>query len=273
MNIYDRIFKPRTLVLSDGKKVYEKRSRAPLIALLLIVFAYISVRITGFNFTTLVKRGNQFWVILAKMFPPDTGYAGSIWTPLFDTIKMSLIGSLAGSLAAVPFAVAASSNIVKNRVVIFFFRLMFSLLRTLPTLVTALIATFIFGLGTTAGTVAIAIFTFAYVGKLLYEQIETTDMGPYEAMLALGCTRTRCFILSIVPQVLPLYLSNCLYCYEGNVRYAAILGYVGAGGIGLILNSQIGWRNYSKVGMILIILFFTVVIIEYLSYYLREKLT
>ena len=98
-------------------------------------------------------------------------------------------------------------------------------------------------------------------------------MGSYEAMLAIGCTRVRSFILSIIPQVLPLYLSNSLYCFEGNVRYAAILGYVGAGGIGLILNSQIGWRNYSKVGMILIILFFAVVIIEYLSYYLREKLT
>lgn len=273
MSIYDRIFKPREIVLSDGKKVYEKRSRTPLILIVLIACAYISVRITGFNFTTLVKRGNQFWVILSKMFPPDIGYTGSIWTPLFDTIKMSIIGSLAGSLAAVPFAVVSSSNIVRSRVVIFTFRLFFSVLRTLPTLVTALIATFIFGLGTTAGTVAIALFTFAYVGKLLYEQIETTDMGPYEAMLALGCTRTRSFILSIIPQVLPGYLSNCLYCFEGNVRYAAILGYVGAGGIGLILNSQIGWRNYSKVGMILIILFFTVVIIEYLSYYLREKLT
>ena len=273
MNIYDRIFKPRLIVLSDGKKVYEKRSRAPLIALVLIFSAYISVRITGFSFTTLFRRGNQFWVILGKMFPPDLSYAVSIWTPLFDTIKMSIIGSLAGSIAAVPFAVLSSSNIVKNKAVIFTFRLFFSLLRTLPTLVTALIATFIFGLGTTAGTLAVALFTFAYVGKLLYEEIETTDMGPYEAMLALGCTKTRCFILSVIPQVLPLYLSSCLYCFEGNVRYAAILGYVGAGGIGLILNSQIGWRNYSKVGMILIILFFTVVIIEYLSYYLRQKLT
>lgn len=125
MNIYDRIFKPRLIVLSDGKKVYEKRSRAPLIALVLIFSAYISVRITGFSFTTLFRRGNQFWVILGKMFPPDLSYAVSIWTPLFDTIKMSIIGSLAGSIAAVPFAVLSSSNIVKNKAVIFTFRLFF----------------------------------------------------------------------------------------------------------------------------------------------------
>ena len=63
-----------------------------------------------------------------------------------------------------------------------------------------------------------------------------------------------------------------LYCFEGNVRYASILGYVGAGGIGIILNENLGWREYSNVGMILVILFFTVVIIESISYYLRTKL-
>ena len=96
----------------------------------------------------------------------------------------------------------------------------------LATLVSALIATYIFGLGTLAGTTAIAIFTFAYIGKILYEEIETVDMGPFEAMEAMGAAKVRSFISAIVPQVLPSYLSNCLFCFEGNVRYASILGYV-----------------------------------------------
>ncbi len=78
---------------------------------------------------------------------------------------------------------------------------------------------------------------------------------------------------AIIPQVLPSYLSNCLFCFEGNVRYASILGYVGAGGLGLILNEKIGWREYTKVGMILVMLFATVVIIETFSHWLRSKLT
>lgn len=119
----------------------------------------------------------------------------------------------------------------------------------------------------------VAVFTFAYVGKQLYELIETVDMGAYEAAEALGAGKPRCFINAIVPQVLPAYLSNCLFCFEGNVRYASILGYVGAGGLGLILNEKIGWREYSSVGMILIVLFLTVVVIEALSHYLRTKLT
>ena len=146
-------------------------------------------------------------------------------------------------------------------------------MRTIPTLVAALIATYIWGLGTMAGTFAIAVFTFAYVGKQLYEMIETVDMGAYEAMEAMGAGKAYSFISAIMPQVLPTYLSVSLFCLEGNVRYASILGYVGAGGLGLIMNEKIGWREYDSLGMILIVLFGTVLIIEAISHYIRKKLT
>lgn len=272
MTLYDRIFKPRRIELSNGKVVEERRSRTPLVLLILLVASAVSVKVTGFSLVTLMTRGGYFFDILKRMFPPKVSYVSSIWTPLFDTIKMSLLGSFVGAVLAIPMALIASSNIVKSRVVIVVSRLFLSIVRTLPTLVTALIATYIFGLGTTAGTTAIAVFTFSYVGKLLYEQIETVDMGPYEAMEAMGASRLRSFISAVLPQILPGYLSNSLYCFEGNVRYASILGYVGAGGLGLIMNENIGWREYDKVGMILIILFATVVVIEYLSHLLRQKL-
>lgn len=273
MQLYDRLFPPRIMELPNGKKVEEKRSRTPMIAALLLVCVAVSVRVTGFSLTTLITRGSYFFDILKRMFPPNTGYISSVWKPLFDTIKMSFLGSFIGAALAVPMAFAASGNMVRNRIFSAAARFILSVLRTLPTLVTALIATYIFGLGTTAGTTAIAVFTFSYLGKLLYEQIETADMGPFDAMEAMGAGRIRCFIGAIVPQILPGYLSNSLYCFEGNVRYASILGYVGAGGLGLILNENIGWREYDKVGMILLILFVTVVIIEYISHALRQKLT
>lgn len=273
MGIYDKIFKPKKLVLSDGKVVEEKRTRTPLVLFLLLIATVISVRITGFSLNTILTRGNQFFVILGQMFPPKTGYLSSIWGPLLDTIKMSLLGSFAGGVLAIPFAILASSNLVKNKVVLGVVRIFLSIVRTIPTLVAALIATYIWGLGTVAGTVAIAVFTFAYVGKQLYELIETVDMGAYEAMEAMGAGRAQAFLAAIQPQVLPAYLSVCLFCFEGNVRYAAILGYVGAGGLGLILNEKIGWREYDSVGMILVVLFGTVLLIEALSHYIRKKLT
>ena len=186
MSLYDRLFKPRRYTLPNGAVVEEKRSRAPLIILIVVALGALSVHITGFNFAVLVKKGSKFFDILTAMFPPNTGYLAKIWQPLWDTIKMSFLGSFVGAVLAVPFAIAAASNIVTNRVVVFIVRLFLSLVRTLPTLVCALIATYIFGLGTMAGTCAIAVFTFAYVGKQLFEIIETVDMGPYEAMEALA---------------------------------------------------------------------------------------
>ena len=220
----------------------------------------------------LTTRIKEFFVILGQMFPPKWDYMPSVWQPLFDTIKMSLLGSFIGSVLVVPFAMLASTNVIPSRVIVSLMRLFLSIVRTLPTLVTALIATYIFGLGTLAGTTAIAVFTFAYIGKILYEEIETVDMGAFEAMEAMGATKVRAFISAIVPQVLPSYLSNCLFCFEGNVRYASILGYVGAGGLGLILNEKIGWREYPSVGMILIALFVTVFIIETISRAARRHL-
>lgn len=273
MNLYNKIFPPKKIKLSDGKEILEPRSRMPLVIVLLLIAAWISVDITGFDLSVIAKRGNQFFVILKQMFPPNMSYLSAIWKPLFDTIKMSLLGSVIGALAAIPFAMLAASNIIHNKVVVSITRLFLSLVRTIPTLIIALIATYIFGLGTLAGTTAIAVFTFAYIGKLLYEQIETVDMGAYEAMESFGATKLRAFLAAIVPQVLPSYIANCLFCFEGNVRYASILGYVGAGGLGLILNEKIGWREYSSVGMILVALFIAVMIIEGISHYLRKKLT
>lgn len=273
MNLYDKIFPPKKLELSNGKVVEEKFTRAPLILLILLIASVISIKITGFDLTILVTRMKHFFAILMDMFPPNTAYLSKIWQPLWDTIKMSLLGSFIGSVLAIPFAVLASSNIVPNRLVVQIDRLFLSLVRTLPTLVSALIATYIFGLGTMAGMVAIAVFTFAYVGKQLFEQIETVDMGPFEAMEAMGANKVSAFFSAVLPQVLPAYLSVCLFCFEGNVRYASILGYVGAGGLGLILNEKIGWREYDSVGMILIVLFGAVLVIEAISHTIRKHLT
>lgn len=263
----------RPFVLENGVVVMEPRSKAPIIWLLVLLAALLSINVTGFDLKVLAERGNQFFVILGEMFPPKTAYMGQVWGPLLDTIKMSLLGSAVGAVAVIPFAIAAAGNIVKNKIVLMLVRIFLSIVRTLPTLVTALIATYMFGLGTLAGTVAIAVFTFAYVGKQLYEQIETADMGPYEAAEALGAGKAASFFTAIAPQVIPAYLATCLFCFEGNVRYASILGYVGAGGLGIILNEKIGWREYSSVGMILVSLFVTVVLIECVSHYLRTKLT
>lgn len=270
--MYDKIFPPKVIALSNGKEVLQKRSRTPLILIVLLIATIISVEFTNFSFPMLFKRIGEFFFIVGDMIPPDWGYITKIWNPLMDTLKMSFLGSLLGAIVALPTAVLASENIMKNKLLVSFFKFLLSLIRTLPTLVSALIATFIFGLGPTAGTVAIFLFTLSYVGKLLYEAIENVEMGSFEAMESIGMTRIQAFRYAVFSQVLPGYLSQSLFCFEGNVRYAAILGYVGAGGVGLIINEGLGWRDYPSVGMIIFTLVITVFIIERVSEHFRKKL-
>lgn len=267
------IFIPRKITLSNGKVVKPPKPVTPYVIIILALITYFSVDITGFDFSIIIKRGEQFFIILKRMIPPAWPYAQYVWKPLLDTIKMSILGSIIGCTLALPFAVISSTNINGSKIIINATRFLLSITRTLPTLIVALIATYIFDIGTFAGTVAIAIFTFGIISKMLYEQIETVDMAPFSAMEALGSDKIRAFTTSVVPQILPSYLSMCLYSFEINVRNAAILGYVGAGGIGLILDEKFGWREYDRAGMILLILFATVVLIETLSRYLRERLT
>ncbi|XID91479.1 phosphonate ABC transporter, permease protein PhnE [Paenibacillaceae bacterium WGS1546] len=270
--MFDKILPPRQIALSDGKVVLQQRSRLPLIVIVLLVCTIVSAKFTGFSFTLLFRRIHEFFTLIIAMIPPDWGSLAGIWQPLLDTIKMSLLGSMIGAWLALPVAVAASANIVQSKIIVVAIKTALSLLRTLPTLVSALIATFVFGLGPMAGTVAIMLFTIAYVGKLLYEQIENVDMGAFEAMESVGMKRIEAFRFAILPQVLPGYISTSLYCFEGNVRYAAILGYVGAGGIGLLIQEGLGWRDYPAVGMIILVLIATVYIIERVSEHFRKKL-
>lgn len=272
MSLYDKIFKPKVYKLSNGKLVYEKRSRMPFILSVLFIFSFISIKITGFSLSVLIKNFGEFFIILKEIFNPNLSYFKSVIEPLFDTIKMSFLGSFLGAFVAIFFSFLASNNMVKSKIINSLTKLFFSIIRTIPTLVSALIFTYIFGLGTFAGTCAIFLFSFSYVGKLLYEQIETVNMGAYEALISMGYTSPLAFIKGIIPQILPYYLSTSLYNFEGNVRYAAILGYVGAGGLGLLINENINWRDYNRVGTILLALLITVFLIENISHYFRNKL-
>ncbi|MGN0774618.1 MAG: phosphonate ABC transporter, permease protein PhnE [Candidatus Ventricola sp.] len=271
--LFDRIFKPETITLPNGHTVSRPRSRTPLIAAILIAVVWASIQLTGFDIGIIIRRGHQFTYILARIFHPNFSYFSKVIGPLLDTIKMSILGSVLGATLALPFAVVASTNINKSRVVVSLCRFLLNIVRTLPTLVIAKFAALIFGLGTFAGTVAITVFTFGVVSKMMYEAIETIDMGAFEAMESAGGDKFQSFRTACFPQILPTYLSYCLYSLEMNIRAAAILGYVGAGGLGLLINERIGWRDYEGLGMVLLALFVVVFIIENTSQFLRRKLS
>ena len=273
LTLYDRVFKPQRIVLENGHTVLRKRSRTPAIVLLLAVAVYLSLKATGFSMSVVINKFSKMLDLLVKIFQPNWEFFPKVVSPLVDTIKMSILGTVIGCVIALPVAILASSNINKNIVVVSIFRFILALIRTLPTLIIALVCALIFSLGTFSGTIAIAIFTFGIVAKMLFESIETIDMGPFEAMEALGANKFQAFWSACVPQILPVYLSHSLYCFEMNVRASAILGYVGAGGLGITINERIGWRDYNSLGMVLLSLFVVVVAIDFFREYLRRKLS
>ncbi len=273
VKLYDKIFKPQVITLSNGKTVDRPRSRMPLILLALVLVLYWALRMTGFDISVITSRFGKMLDLLKKIFQPDWAFFPKVINPLLDTIKMSILGTVIGCLLALPVAILSSSNINKNVAIVSIFRFILGLIRTLPTLILAQVCALIFSLGTFAGTVAISIFTFGIVAKMLFESIETIDMGPFEAMEALGANKFHAFWSACVPQILPVYLSHSLYCFEMNIRASAILGYVGAGGLGITINERVGWRDYNGLGMVLLTLFVAVVAIEFFSEYLRKKLS
>ena len=271
-SLFDRIFKPELIVLENGHEVKRPRSKMPLIILCLLIVLAFSIKMTGFDIGIIIKRFNQLGVILGKIFQPDFTFFPKVIGPLIDTIKMSLLGTIIGCTLALPIAILSSANINKNKIVLSLCKFLLAIVRTLPTIIIATIAALIFSLGTFAGTVAITIFTFGVVGKMLFESIETIDMGPFEAMESMGANKFEAFWSACIPQIFPTYLSHCLYCFEMNIRAASILGYVGAGGLGLLINERIGWRDYNSLGTVLLVLFIAVVLVDFLSTYFRKKL-
>ena len=270
--LFDRIFKPEKMELENGHYVMRPRSRTPLICAILLICIYISAKATGFDVNILVRRFDQFLVILKQLFRPNFAFFPKVVPPLIATIKMSIVGTVAGCILALPLAIFASSNINKNKPSLLFIRLVISIVRSLPAVVYAYIFVLIFGLGTFAGSLAISLFTIGIVAKMLYENIETIDMGPYEAMQSFGATTLESFWTACLPQILPQFFDNCLYCFELNVRNSSILGYVGAGGLGILISERVSLRAYNDVGMILITLFIVVMSIDLINDRIRSKI-
>ena len=224
--------------------------------------------LTGCDPAVFWARRAHLRDIVSQLFPPDWSYLSAIVAPLLATLRMSVTGTALGVLLALILAPLCAANLPCPAPVRRILRFLVQVLRSFPALILALLATFLFGLGTFSGTVAITLFTLAVMTRMTYEDIETLTLVPYRALCAMGASPARAYARAVVPEIASGYLTNALYLLETNVRHSAILGYVGAGGIGLLLNEKISWREYGRVGAILVCLFVTVCCIEWLSHVL-----
>lgn len=224
----------------------------------------------GFNFTMLTKGGGQLLTILGVMLPPGGWENLEIYLQsLAETVGIAFLGTLLAAVFAFPFGFLAAKNVVPNWLVHVLTRRIFDTIRSVDTLIWALIWINVVGLGPFAGVLAIMCADFGAFGKLFSEAIEATDNKAVEGILSSGGTRLEAVRFGLLPQVLPVITSQLLYFFESNTRSATIIGIVGAGGIGLVLSELIRTVEWAQVSLIILLLLITVSIIDYISTKLR----
>ncbi|MBE5108876.1 phosphonate ABC transporter, permease protein PhnE [Bacillus thuringiensis] len=224
------------------------------------------------SFSKLVVGFPNMMDLLKEMVPPDWSYFQVITTAMLDTIRMAIIGTTLGAILAIPLALFAASNVFTSAFLYSPARLILNLIRTIPDLLLAAIFVAIFGIGPLPGILALTFFSVGLVAKLLYESIESIDPGPLEAMTAVGANKVQWIVYGVIPQVRAHFVSYVLYTFEVNVRAAAVLGLVGAGGIGLYYDRTLGFLQYQQTASIIIYTLVVVLLIDYISTLLREKL-
>ncbi len=213
-------------------------------------------------------------VILRQMVPPTPGaQGGDILQGLAQSVAMAFLGTFVAALIAFPLGFLGARNIVVNALAHFSIRRLFDGARGVDQLIWALAFVRAVGLGPLAGVLAITAAEICVLAKLFAEAIENADPRQPDAIKAAGGSRLLAIRFGLVPQVLPVLLAQVLYAFESNTRSAAILGVVGAGGIGLQIAERIKVRYWNEVSFIILLILVTVAVIDQLSAWLRRRLT
>ncbi|MBI4607948.1 MAG: phosphonate ABC transporter, permease protein PhnE [Candidatus Rokubacteria bacterium] len=211
--------------------------------------------------------------LFGRMFPPDWGFAGELVDPLIQTVNIATLGTTLAVLMSLPIAFLAARNTTFNWATYAFGRVVMSVSRSVDSLIWALIFIVVVGPGSLAGALAIAVRSIGFVSKLFAEGIEEIDRGQVEAVTATGAGRFKVLLYGIVPQIRPVFAGVCIYRWDINIRESTVLGIVGAGGIGFVLNTAILGLEWSRVGLILVVILGVVTVSEALSAYLRKRVT
>nr|WP_273691971.1 phosphonate ABC transporter, permease protein PhnE [Ketogulonicigenium vulgare] len=211
--------------------------------------------------------------IASRAWPPRWSYMEQLWLPLWDTLNIATLGTLIGTILAVPLAFLAASNTTPSKMIarpIALFVIVAS--RSINSVIWALLLVSILGPGLLAGIIAIAFRSIGFIGKLLYEAIEETDEKQVEAVTATGATPAQILHYGIWPQVLPGFIGISVFRWDINIRESTILGLVGAGGIGMNLQSSLNMLAWPQVLLIVIVILATVIVSEGISSRVRKAL-
>ena len=211
--------------------------------------------------------------LVSRMWPPRWSYLPQIVRPLVDTIHIATLGTMIAVVLAMPVAFLAARNTTANGLTWMIGRAILVGSRSINTVIWGLLFVAIFSPGAVAGVFAVAARSVGFIAKLIAEAIEEVDAGQIEAVQATGAGTLQTWWVAILPQVLPVLLGTTIYRWDINVRESSVLGFVGAGGIGLFLHASINTFAWSQVLVILIAILVIVMLSEVLSASVRARIS
>lgn len=213
----------------------------------------------------------QIGDLFKRMVPPDVSAISAITWALIETLNIATIATFFAVFLSLPVAYISAQNTTPNRATLWLGRFILVSSRSVNTLIWALLFVAIFGPGVLAGIVAIMFRSLGFLGKLIGEAIEEIDRRPVEALEATGASRAKVILYAIVPQVVPTFFAVSILRWDINLRESTVLGLVGAGGIGVILQGAIDMLDWRTVATILLAIIVLVIAGEALAAWLRKK--
>lgn len=259
--------------LPAARPARPSRLRRDLVVLVVaVVFLWASVGL-GLKLNRLVELPGSLVHLFGDMLlPPAWDYIGTAMEAMKDSVQIAWVGTLIGAILSLPLGFFAAHN-VSPRPVSAAIRVLLDAIRAFPELVLLLVVFVpIAGLGPFPAALAIGVHSVGTLGKLTAEAIESIDRGPVEAARACGASSLQVQRWGVLPQVLPEVVAFWLYRFEINVRAAAVLGLVGAGGVGSLLTENIRYGRYSQAGMVIIVVVVSTILIDAASGRVRRRI-
>ncbi len=254
---------------------YTPRERLGRFALYFgVVFACVmSLRTVQIIPEFLYDAPEQMADLLKRMWPIEWRYyPKGVHDALIETLHIATLGTILAIVMALPIALLAAGNITRNVALNYFAKFLLVSSRSVNSLVWALLFVAIFGPGALAGTMAIAFRSIGFVGKLLGEALEEARPGPIEALIATGAPWASIIVKGYWPQVEPAFWAIALFRWDISVRESAVLGLVGAGGIGMAIDSAMNLFQWERVALMMFAIFAVVIVAEVVVTYIRKKI-
>jgi phosphonate transport system permease protein len=271
----------RNRILEDKPQKQKKHGQKFLTIIYILVGVVVFLycwQVDGINLRDLLNPGSNFGSIIHDFISIDlsSSVVGGMVKDLIVTVMQAFMATTLGALIAFPFSFLAAKNLTGanpfTKILFYASRSLFNVLRSIEALLYVAIFVFWVGIGPFAGMLALAITSFALIGKLFSEAIENIDSGPIEAVNATGANVFQMIRFAVLPQIIPPFVSYLIYQWDINIRMATIIGFAGGGGIGLTLLTYFGSLQYHKAGTVVLGIVLIVAAMDFTSAKIREEL-